>query len=151
MVLYTFSNFLQLQPIEETKESLDFVQRETFCARQWVAPPVKGDFGVIDREALKAADLTVMSTPEPSLVASALDDAAVMDGDGGVNQVAAQAPEARKGPVFVSTGESAVTDNVSDQNCCEFPGLGHWTLGPFGNLTRCPPQSCRKALKEPRT
>jgi len=31
-------------------------------------PPVKGNFGVIDREALKAADLMVMSTPEPSLV-----------------------------------------------------------------------------------
>ncbi len=29
-VLYTFSNFLQLQPIEETKEqSHDFVQRES--------------------------------------------------------------------------------------------------------------------------
>ena len=41
---------------------------DAFCAREWVAPPVKGNFGVIDREALKAADLTVMSTPEPSLV-----------------------------------------------------------------------------------
>ena len=41
---------------------------DAFCARDWVAPPVKGNFGVIDREALKAADLMVMSTPEPSLV-----------------------------------------------------------------------------------
>jgi 7,8-dihydropterin-6-yl-methyl-4-(beta-D-ribofuranosyl)aminobenzene 5'-phosphate synthase len=41
---------------------------EAFCARDWVAPPVKGDFGVIDREALKTADLMVTSTPEPSLV-----------------------------------------------------------------------------------
>ena len=41
---------------------------DAFCAREWVAPPVKGNFGVIDREALKAADLMVMSTPEPSLV-----------------------------------------------------------------------------------
>jgi 7,8-dihydropterin-6-yl-methyl-4-(beta-D-ribofuranosyl)aminobenzene 5'-phosphate synthase len=39
---------------------------DAFCARDWVAPPVKGNFGVIDREALKAADLMVMSTPEPS-------------------------------------------------------------------------------------
>ena len=36
---------------------------DAFCARDWVAPPVKGNFGVIDREALKAADLMVMSTP----------------------------------------------------------------------------------------
>ena len=41
---------------------------DAFCARDWVAPPVKGNFGVIDREALKTADLMVMSTPEPSLV-----------------------------------------------------------------------------------
>ena len=43
-------------------------RRRRLLRAQWVAPPVKGDFGVIDREALKAADLTVMSTPEPSLV-----------------------------------------------------------------------------------
>lgn len=41
---------------------------DCFCAREWVAPPMKGNFGVIDREALKGADLSVMSTPEPSLV-----------------------------------------------------------------------------------
>ncbi len=41
---------------------------DAFCAREWTAPPVKGDFGVIDRDALKAADLMVMSTPDPSLV-----------------------------------------------------------------------------------
>jgi hypothetical protein len=88
------------------------------------------------------------SGPLAEPVASALDDAAVMDGDGGVNQVAAQAPEAREGPVFVSTGESAVTDNVSDRNCCEFPGLGHWTLGPSDNLARCAQKRLASVRKE---
>lgn len=41
---------------------------DCFCARQWTAPPVKGDFGVIDRPALEAAKLTVTATPQPSLV-----------------------------------------------------------------------------------
>lgn len=42
---------------------------DCFCAREWTAPPVKGDFGVIDRQALQAANLTVTSTERPALVA----------------------------------------------------------------------------------
>lgn len=42
---------------------------DCFCAREWTAPPVKGDFGVIDRGALEAAKLTVTSTERPALVA----------------------------------------------------------------------------------
>lgn len=42
---------------------------ECFCARQWNAPPTKGDFGALDREALKEADLAVMFSPGPALVA----------------------------------------------------------------------------------
>ena len=42
---------------------------DCFCAREWTAPPVKGNFGVIDRKALEEADLVVTSTEQPSLVA----------------------------------------------------------------------------------
>lgn len=42
---------------------------DCFCAREWTAPPVKGDFGVIDRPALDAANLTVTATERPALVA----------------------------------------------------------------------------------
>jgi 7,8-dihydropterin-6-yl-methyl-4-(beta-D-ribofuranosyl)aminobenzene 5'-phosphate synthase len=41
---------------------------DCFCAREWTAPPVRGDFGVLDREALEKADLAVTSIPQPSLV-----------------------------------------------------------------------------------
>ena len=58
-------------------------------------------------------------------VPGALDDAAVMGGDGGVDEVAPEPPQPRQGAVLVSTGEPAVSDNVGDQDCCEFPGLGH--------------------------
>jgi 7,8-dihydropterin-6-yl-methyl-4-(beta-D-ribofuranosyl)aminobenzene 5'-phosphate synthase len=42
---------------------------EVFCSREWTAPPVKGDFGVLDRKALEEADLTVTYAEGPSLVA----------------------------------------------------------------------------------
>jgi 7,8-dihydropterin-6-yl-methyl-4-(beta-D-ribofuranosyl)aminobenzene 5'-phosphate synthase len=42
---------------------------DCFCAREWTAPPAKGDFGVVDRRALEDADLLVTSTEQPSLVA----------------------------------------------------------------------------------
>ena len=58
-------------------------------------------------------------------VPSSLDDAAVVRGDGGVDQVAAQPPEARKGAVLVGVGETAVTDNISGQDGSDLPGFGH--------------------------
>ncbi|WP_374547395.1 MBL fold metallo-hydrolase [Rhodoblastus sp.] len=42
---------------------------EAFCARQWTGPPVKGDFGAIDRGALQAARIAVNTVEGPSLVA----------------------------------------------------------------------------------
>jgi 7,8-dihydropterin-6-yl-methyl-4-(beta-D-ribofuranosyl)aminobenzene 5'-phosphate synthase len=40
-----------------------------FCSREWTAPPVRGDFGALDRKALEEADLAVTYTDGPSLVA----------------------------------------------------------------------------------
>src|SRR5262249_28652919 len=42
---------------------------ECFCAREWVGPPVHGNFGVLDRRALEDARLMVTYAEEPSLVA----------------------------------------------------------------------------------
>jgi 7,8-dihydropterin-6-yl-methyl-4-(beta-D-ribofuranosyl)aminobenzene 5'-phosphate synthase len=42
---------------------------ECFCARTWTAPPVQGNFGVLDRQALERAKLRVTTAPAPSLVA----------------------------------------------------------------------------------
>jgi 7,8-dihydropterin-6-yl-methyl-4-(beta-D-ribofuranosyl)aminobenzene 5'-phosphate synthase len=42
---------------------------ECFCAREWVGPPVSGNFGVLDRRALERTDLTVTYAEGPSLVA----------------------------------------------------------------------------------
>ena len=42
---------------------------EAFCSRVWTAPPYKGDFGAIDRNALNDAKLAVTYVDGPSLVA----------------------------------------------------------------------------------
>jgi 7,8-dihydropterin-6-yl-methyl-4-(beta-D-ribofuranosyl)aminobenzene 5'-phosphate synthase len=42
---------------------------EAFCSREWTAPPVHGDFGVLDRKALEDANLAVTYAEGPALVA----------------------------------------------------------------------------------
>jgi 7,8-dihydropterin-6-yl-methyl-4-(beta-D-ribofuranosyl)aminobenzene 5'-phosphate synthase len=42
---------------------------ECFCAREWVGPPVSGNFGVLNRQALEQNELTVTFAERPSLVA----------------------------------------------------------------------------------
>ena len=42
---------------------------DCFCSRQWTGPPTRGDFGVLDRQALKDANLAVIYAEGPSLVA----------------------------------------------------------------------------------
>jgi 7,8-dihydropterin-6-yl-methyl-4-(beta-D-ribofuranosyl)aminobenzene 5'-phosphate synthase len=42
---------------------------ECFCSREWTAPPVRGNFGALDRKALEAADLAVTYAEGPSRVA----------------------------------------------------------------------------------
>src|SRR6516225_9785553 len=42
---------------------------EAFCSREWTAPPVRGDFGALDRKALEDANLTVTYAEGPALIA----------------------------------------------------------------------------------
>lgn len=42
---------------------------DCFCAREWVAPPVRGNFGTLDRQALEQASLAVTYAERPSLLA----------------------------------------------------------------------------------
>jgi hypothetical protein len=65
-------------------------------------------------------------------VAGALDDAAVMGGDGGFDQIAAQTPEPRQGAILVRSREPAVADDIRDQNRRDLPGLAH--RAPSGDL-----------------
>lgn len=42
---------------------------ECFCWREWTAPPVRGDFGVLDRKGLEDADVAVTFAEGPAIVA----------------------------------------------------------------------------------
>jgi len=42
---------------------------DCFCSREWVGPPERGSFGVLDRIALRKAHLKVTYAPGPALVA----------------------------------------------------------------------------------
>ena len=42
---------------------------EAFCSREWTAPPVRGDFGALDRKALEEASLAVTYAEGPALIA----------------------------------------------------------------------------------
>lgn len=42
---------------------------EAFCSREWTAPPVRGDFGALDRKALEDANVAVTYAEEPALIA----------------------------------------------------------------------------------
>jgi 7,8-dihydropterin-6-yl-methyl-4-(beta-D-ribofuranosyl)aminobenzene 5'-phosphate synthase len=42
---------------------------EAFCSREWTAPPVRGDFGALDRKALESANVAVTYAEGPALIA----------------------------------------------------------------------------------
>ena len=62
---------------------------------------------------------------DQSPIARALDDAAVVHGDGRIDEVAAQGPQPCQGAIFVRTGEPAVADHVSGQDRSQLPVLAH--------------------------
>ena len=47
-------------------------------------------------------------------IPSALHDAPVMDGDGGINEIAAKRPQPGENPLLVGAGEPRITDDVCD-------------------------------------
>src|SRR6202035_2673241 len=77
-----------------------------------------------NREAHRINDAAEL---DDAAVAGALDDAAMMNGNERVDQVAAERPEARQNSIFVRTGEPAITDHVGNQDRRNFSGFGHGT------------------------
>jgi len=59
-------------------------------------------------------------------IARPLNYAAMMQSDGGVEQIAAQRTQPRQRPLLVGRGKPAVSGDIGRQNRREFPGLGHW-------------------------
>ena len=76
---------------------------------------------------------------DDAAVAGALDDAAMMHGDCGIDQIAAQRAQPRQGSIFVRAGEPAVADHIRDQDRRDLPSFGH------GAPSRVTQNSTRKA------
>src|ERR1700729_1468855 len=92
--------------------------------------PVLRHFGItfahralpFNREAHRIDDAAEL---DDAAIAGGLDDAAMMHGDEGVDQVAAERPEPRQNSIFVRAGESAIADDIRDQNRRNLPSFGH--------------------------
>ena len=73
---------------------------------------------------------------DDAAVAGALDDAAMMDGDRGVDQVAAKRSEPSEDAILVRPGEPAVADDVRHEDRRELPGLAHCAAPIDGRLAQ---------------
>jgi hypothetical protein len=80
---------------------------------------------VCTSRAQRTASTTLRKLNDDS-IARALDDTAVMSGDGGINEVAAEAPYARKSPILVRACGPAISDDVRDKNRRKLSGLAHF-------------------------
>jgi hypothetical protein len=81
---------------------------------------------------------------DDAAVAGALDDAAVVNCDSRIDQIAAQRPEPRQRAIVVRAGEPAVADHVGDQDRDKFrvaPGKrAPHPVRPRSDLLRHPPR-----------
>jgi len=58
--------------------------------------------------------------------------AATLNRDGGVDEIAAERPEARQSPILVSAGKSRKANDVGGENRGEFSVIAQWRLEPSG-------------------
>ena len=74
----------------------------------------------------------VDDTPELDncAIAGALDDPAVVHGDGRIDQVASERPQPRENPVLVGSGKPRIADHVGHQDRGQFSGLAHGATPP---------------------
>ncbi len=62
---------------------------------------------------------------DQSAIACALDDAPSMDGNGRVDQVAAQRPQPCQNAIFVGAGETGISNHIGRQNCSQLAIFAH--------------------------
>jgi hypothetical protein len=74
----------------------------------------------------------VDDTPELDncAIAGALDDAAMVHGDCGVNQIASERAQSRQRSIFVGSGEPRIADHVGHQDRGQFSSLAHGATPP---------------------
>jgi hypothetical protein len=61
-------------------------------------------------------------------VVAHLDDPAMVRGDRRLDQIAEKRAQSRERSLLVRAGESAITDDIGDQDRCDFPSLAQGPL-----------------------
>ena len=67
---------------------------------------------------------------DDAAVAGALDDAAMVHGDRGIDQIAAQRAQSRQSSIFVCPGKPRIADHVGHQDRGQLSGLAHGATPP---------------------
>ena len=62
---------------------------------------------------------------DDAAIAGALDDTAMVHGDCGINQIAAQRAQSGQSTIFVRARKPAIADDVRNQDRSDLPGLAH--------------------------
>jgi hypothetical protein len=74
-----------------------------------------------------------------------------MYGDGRIDQVASERPQARQCAILIGTSQPAISDHVRRQDRRKFPGLGHdipplngefWPAELWGRISRLNTEFC---------
>jgi hypothetical protein len=78
-------------------------------------------------------------------VAGAFDDAPVVGGDCRIHEIAAETAQARECAILVRASESAVTDDIRDQDRRELSGFAHCVPPAVGRLAQMPARVRPKA------
>jgi hypothetical protein len=76
--------------------------------------------------------------PNEDAVAGPLNDAAMMQSDSWIDQVAAESAQPSERPLLVGTGNLAVSGYIRRRNGCEFSGLGHGCPSQHARLAHLP-------------
>jgi hypothetical protein len=71
-------------------------------------------------------------------ISCSLNDAAVMQSDGGVEQIAAERPQPRQRAILVGSGKLAVSGYVRRKDGREFAGFRHSCPSPPARIARMP-------------
>jgi hypothetical protein len=83
---------------------------------------------------------------DDAAVAGALDDAAIVDGDSRVDEVAAERPKSRQNAILVCAGKPAISHHVRAQNGRKFAGPAHRESPLLSSTTIRPEPDYLKAI-----
>ena len=75
-------------------------------------------------------------------IARPFDDPPMVEGDGRINEIAAESPKARKSTLLIGAGEPAIANNIRGQDRRKFARLAHVASHGVATLAQMPAPMC---------